>query len=121
MSVTLASLAAVGFMAVYVRRQRAQLALLQRERSTSLSFSDFSNGGAAGAKLATLHTFTAGAADGGAGGGHHKTPRERLKTLSIPNPWAEEHEGGYIQVRAVLGGCGSGGMCGLGHGCSAPG
>lgn len=102
LSVTLASLVAVAALMVYVRRQRVQLALLQRERST-YSFSDFAGGGNSsfGGKLASLHTFSAAGNIAGVNtngpGAQHKTPVERVKTLTIPNPWAEE-QGGYIQV-----------------------
>lgn len=101
MSVTLASLVAVAALLVHVKRQRAQLAALQRERSASLSdlgvfSSDPSFASQIGPKLATLHTFAAGG--GGAEGLRRKAPGGHLVALSIGNP-AEDEQGGYIQVR----------------------
>lgn len=114
LSLTVASLAATTALLVYVRRQRQQLALLQRERSasfTSLQLNpSFSMGGsgpsaitvadpaaAADGKLATLHTFAADAA-GQATGGQARQHPKLAKALSIIPTWADEHSG-YIQVR----------------------
>ena len=103
---TLASLAAAATLMMYVRRQRAQLVLLQRERSAA-SFSTFPsfnggsfNGGSFVGKLShQLHTFSGAAAGAGDEGGRPgRTPGERVKALSIPNPWANEQGDGYIQV-----------------------
>lgn len=126
LSLTVASLAATTALLVYVRRQRQQLALLQRERSASFtSFQlnpSFSMGGsgpstitvvdpaaAADGKLATLHTFNA--ATGQAAAGQAKHPK-LAKALSIIPTWTDEHSG-YIQVsggsrRAVSQGSGQG-------------
>ncbi|PRW45596.1 surface antigen [Chlorella sorokiniana] len=110
LSLTVASLAATAALLVYVRRQRQQLALLQRERSASFtSFQlnpSFSVGGsgpsaiavadpaaATDGKLATLHTFAATAAAGVQSRQHPKL----AKALSIIPTWADEHSG-YIQV-----------------------
>jgi hypothetical protein len=85
LSVTLASLVAVGVLLVFVRRQRAQLQLLQRERSAP-SFSSLGGGGKS-AGHATIPI---------AG---HRPPGERVKALTIPSPWGDEADDGYIQVR----------------------
>lgn len=126
LSLTVASLAATTALLVYVRRQRQQLALLQRERSASFtSFQlnpSFSVGGsgpsaitvvdpaaAADGKLATLHTFNAAAGQAAAGQAKHP---KLAKALSIIPTWTDEHSG-YIQVsggsrRAVSQGSGEG-------------
>ena len=87
LSVTLASLVAVGALLVFVRRQRAQLQLLQRERSAP-SFSSLGGGGGGG-KSAGHATFSIAG---------HRPPGERVKALTIPSPWGDEADG-YIQVR----------------------
>lgn len=85
LTLTLASLAAVGAMLVYVRSQRRQLQLLQRERS-SASFSSLHGGAGVGSvKLASLQTFSLAAKE------PHKThaaeQHGKAAMLSIPNPW----------------------------------
>lgn len=114
LSLTIASLAATTALLVYVRRQRQQLALLQRERSASFtSFQlnpSFSMGGsgsgpsgvtvadpaaAADGKLAQLHTFTATA--GQAAGDQTRQHPKLAKALTIIPTWDDEHSG-YIQV-----------------------
>ena len=110
LGLTVASLAATTALLVYVRRQRAQLAVLQRKRSAA-SFSSFQlnpsfsmgAGGPAGAapagshagavgKQATLHTFAAS--------GQARQHPKLAKALSIIPTWSEGEEigGGYIQV-----------------------
>ena len=113
LSLTIASLAATTALLVYLRRQRQQLALLQRERSASFTSiqinPSFSMGGsgpsgvaiadpaaAEDGKLATLHTFAATA--GQSAGGQARQHPKLAKALSIIPTWADEHSG-YIQVR----------------------
>lgn len=98
LSATLASLAAAGAMLVYLRRQRSQLAVLQRERSAAnlSALPSFDSGSLPGVPYGSkaghqLHTFSAGDGELRAGG---KAP----KPLSIPSPWADQQGGGYIQV-----------------------
>ena len=110
LSVTLASLCAVAAMAVYVRRQRVQLAVLQRERSAA-SFSEFMGGGSfgCGAKLAgvqhgmrsgvhSLHVFA-----GSKAAGEHAAG---MLPLAIPAYLGPDEHGAYIQVRLRDGGGG---------------
>lgn len=90
LSLTLLSLAAVGGMFVLLRRQRAELQLIQSERGSG-GFLSMSNGGGDG-KHTNLRTFCLSA------DARQAAPAaERFKGLTVSDPWQGEHAG-YIQV-----------------------
>lgn len=92
LSLAIASLAAAGALLVLLRRQRTQLQLLQRERSTASFSSLHGPPGSGGAKAAALAAFSTTPGQPG----RSPTAAERFKALTIANPWSEH--AGYIQV-----------------------